>query len=208
MTTFTAQFKVVYEHNCPFYRMDNWFILTDKSISYPRGRPSCLILVRELTNLLIALTPHVETGFAEQRDEIFSCGGCTGLIKFQLGDPPEGQAESESSPPDDDNAVIMGRIDAISPAELLQVFHMHQKTGNLLFDVPAGRGRVSFREGALIAARFGEMDSLEAIFALLRENAGRFRFVSGLSAPLMEAGEIGDFMMILMEGLKHLDETE
>ena len=208
MTIFTAYFKVIDEHNCPFYSRDNRFVLTDKSVAVPSGQPSCLILVRELTNLLIALIPYAETGFTEQRNEIFSCGGCSGLIKFQLVDQPDEQAESEEQLPEDENAVMIGRIDAISSAELLQVFHMHQKTGNVLFDVPSGPGRVSFREGAIVAARFGEMDSLEAVFALLREQTGHFRFVSGLSAPLMEAREVGDYMMILMEGLKNMDEVE
>ncbi len=206
MTTFAVAFDIVHERNCPFYCDKDGFVLTDQAVSLPAGRPSCLILVRELTSLLFTLLPHAATEFAEQRDTVFTCGGCTGLIKFRLG---ELTAESgEQTVAEDDGAMISGRLDAISPLELLQVFHMHQKTGKLLLDVPAGRGRISFREGALIAARFGEMDNQEAIYALLREREGDFHYVPGLSPALMDARELGDFMLILMEGCRHLDEAE
>lgn len=206
MTTFAAAFEIVCERNCPFYRNGDRFVLTDKSVDFPAGRSSCLILIRELTSLLFVLLPHAATGFAEQRDTVFTCGGCTGLIKFRLG---ELTAESgERTVVEDDGAMISGRLDAISSIELLQVFHMHQKTGKLLLDVPTGRGLISFREGALVAARFGEMDNQEAIYALLREREGRFDYVPGLSASLMEARELGDFMLILMEACRHLDEAE
>lgn len=206
MSTFAVAFDIVRERNCPFYCDNDGFVLTDKAVNFPAGRPSCLILVRELTSLLFVLLPHAATGFAEQQDTVFTCGGCTGLIKFRLG---ELAAESgEQTVVEDDGVMISGRLDAISPLELLQVFHMHQKTGKLLLDVPTGRGRISFREGALIAARFGEMDNQEAIYALMREKEGRFDYVPGLSPSLMEARELGDFMLILMEGCRHLDEAE
>jgi len=205
MTTFAVAFEIVYERNCPFYCDRDGFVLTDKAVTLPAGRPSCLILVRELTSLLFVLLPHAATGFAEQQDTIFTCGGCTGLVKFRLGEL--GAEAGEQTVAGDDGAMISGRLDAISPLELLQVFHMHQKTGKLLLDVPAGQGRISFREGALIAASFGEMDNQEAIYALLREREGGFHYVPGLSPALMDAQELGDFMMILMEGCRHLDEA-
>ncbi len=206
MTTFAVAFDIVYENNCPFYCDKDEFVLTDKAVNLPAGRPSCLILVRELTSLLFALLPHAATGFAEQQDTVFTCGGCTGLIKFRLGELAEESGEQAVA--ENDGAMISGRLDAISPLELLQVFHMHQKTGKLLLDVPAGRGRISFREGALVAARFGEMDNQEAIYALLREREGHFDYVPGLPPSLMDARELGDFMLILMEGCRHLDEAE
>ncbi len=206
MTTFAVAFDIINECNCPFYCNKDKFILTNQSVKFPAGRPACLILVRELTSLLFTLLPHAATGFAKQQDTVFTCGGCTGLIKFRLGELAEESGEQAVA--ENDRAMISGRLDAISPIELLQVFHMHQKTGKLLFDVPAGRGRISFREGALIAARFGEMDNQEAIYALLREREGHFDYVPGLPSSLMAARELGDFMLILMEGCRHLDEAE
>ncbi len=205
MVTFAAAFDIIEGRACPYYNKDDSLILTDRAVILPVGRPACLILVRELTELMFDLLPHAETDFAEQRSTVYTCGGCTGLIKFQLGDTPQ----NVGKPGDGEGEIVMsGRIDAIVPPELLQVFHMHQKTGKLLLDMDGGSARVTFRDGAIIAARFGELDNQEAIFGLMAEKKGHFRFLPGLPSPLMNAREIGDFMMILMEGLKRLDEED
>ena len=205
METFAAAFDIIEDRACPYYSKDDALVLTDSTVILPVGLPACLILVRELTELLFRLLPHAETDFAEQRDTVYSCGGCTGLIKFQLGETPQNVGE----PGDGKGEVVMsGRIEAISSAELLQVFHMHQKTGKLLLDMDGGSARVTFRDGGIIAARFGELDNQEALYSMMSEKQGHFRFLSGLPAPLMKARELGDFMMILMEGLKRLDEEE
>ncbi|HEB50326.1 MAG TPA: DUF4388 domain-containing protein [Desulfobulbus sp.] len=201
--SFSASFAITEVRNCPLYRTEDRIVLTDRAVSLPIGKPSCLILVRELTGLLFELLPHAATGFAAQRETVYTCGGCTGLVKFRLTEPDEETAEAGEAPGD---VVMSGRLDAISPAELLQVFHMHQKTGNLLLDMEGESARVTFREGALLAARFGELDNQEAIYAILSRRRGHFRFVPGLPDPQVKARELGDFMMILMEGLKRLDE--
>jgi hypothetical protein len=105
-------------------------------------------------------------------------------------------------------SVISGKIEAIVPAELLQVFHMHQKTGRLILEFGNGSARVTFREGGLLAARFEDLDNQEAVYAILAEKEGTFHFIPGLPDALMKTREIGDFMMILMEGLRRLDENE
>ncbi|MDD2463451.1 MAG: DUF4388 domain-containing protein [Desulfobulbus sp.] len=210
MNTFKAVFEITHVRNCPLYNLAEYFALTDKAVELPLGRSSCLLLVRELTGLLFALIPHASSQFAEQRDTVFTCGGCTGLIKFKLSDKPlpannEGQLGAVTENKD---AVISGRIEAIVPAELLQVFHMHQKTGRLILQFEQGAARVTFREGGLLAARFDDLDNQEAIYAMLSEKKGTFYFIPGLPDALMKAREIGDFMMILMEGLRRLDEEE
>jgi hypothetical protein len=205
MVTFAAAFDIIEERACPYYNKNDSLVLTDRAVILPVGRPACLILVRELTELMFELLPHTETDFAKQRPTVYTCGGCTGLIKFKLGDTPQ----NVGKPGDGEGEVVMsGRIDAIIPPELLQVFHMHQKTGKLLLDMDGGSARVTFRDGAIIAARFGELDNQEAIFGLMAEKKGHFRFLPGLPSPLMNAREIGDFMMILMEGLRRLDEED
>jgi hypothetical protein len=202
MVTFAAAFNIIEERGCPFYSKGDFLVLTDNAVIPPIGCPACLILVREMTELLFSLMPHVETDFVEHRDKIFSCGGCTGLVKFQLGETPQNVGETDEG---NGEVVMSGRIDAISPAELLQVFHMHRKTGKLLLYMDGGTARVTFRDGGIIAARLGDLDNQEAIYAMIAEKRGHFRFLPGLPSPLMKAREIGDFVMILMEGLKRLD---
>ena len=210
MKSFQAAFEIIYVRNCSFYAQDDCFLLTDKAVDLPLSCSSCLILVRELTKLLFTLIPHASTGFAEQRDTIFTCGGCTGLIKFQLTDKSvvNTVGKDDSAFQEDTQSVISGRLDAIAPAELLQVFHMHQKTGRLIFEFETGSARVTFREGGLLAARYEDFDNQEAIYAMLSQKKGTFRFIPGLQEALMKSREIGDFMMILMEGLRRLDEGE
>lgn len=210
MNTFKAVFEIIHERNCPLYAQEELFVLTDKAVELPLGRASCLILVRELTGLLFTLLPHAADNFAGQHQTIHTCGGCTGLIKFSLTDKPfPVNVNPESGVVQlSGGAVMSGRIEAIVPAELLQVFHMHQKTGRLILEFAQGSGRVTFREGGLLAARFEDLDNQEAIYAMLSEKSGTFSFIPGLPDALMKAREIGDFMMILMEGLRRLDEEE
>jgi len=101
---------------------------------------------------------------------------------------------------------MSGRLDEIMPAELFQIFHMHQKTGVLSMELPNGIGKVSFREGCLINAGYGKEKNQEAIFKILAEKRGVYRFTTGLSPQEMKAAEIGDFMMLLMEGVKRVDD--
>ncbi len=168
----------------------------------PIGRPSCLILVRQITELLFELLPAQADNFSRFKNKVYSCGGCTGLIKFQLGQLPANHEMDLGEP------IVSGRINAILPAELLQVFHMHQKTGKLLLDMEGGKARVTFREGAVIAARYEELDNREAIYAILAERDGYFRFLTGVPESMEKSDAIGDFMMILMEGLKRMDEVD
>lgn len=209
MATFKAAFEIINVRNCPLYNQDECFLLTDKAVELPLGGSSCLILMRELTRLLFTLIPHVATDFTALRTSIFTCGGCTGLIKFRLtkkewighgGDHATIGREKATS-------VISGQIEAIVPAELLQVFHMHQKTGRLILEFETGSARVTFREGGLLAARFGDLDNQEAVYAMLLQKKGTFHFIPGLPEALMKTRELGDFMMILMEGLRRIDES-
>lgn len=202
MSNFNVPFTIIDERGCPFYNAEEWMILTDKAVVLPAGRPSCLILVRQITELLFDLLPAQGDNFIRFRGKVYSCGGCTGLIKFQLSPLPTTH-ELDSGEP-----VVSGRIDAIMPAELLQIFHMHQKTGRLMLDMEGGTARVTFREGVLVAARYEELDNREAIYALLAEKSGYFRFIPGISDAMDQSEEIGDFMMILMEGLKRMDEVD
>jgi len=222
MIDFSVAFKVSDERNCPFYEVDDLFVLSAQSVQVPAGHPTCLILVRELTNLLFTLSPNDQDDFAVQRQELYTCGGCTGLIKFRIDDLPESLEKSTESAarieveprrggmPErgkKSGSDMSGVLEEISPSELFQFFHMHQKTGKLLLHVPDQVGRVAFREGAIIGAKFGELENKEAIFAMLGEHSGRFSFASGIPDTLMQVEEIGDFMMLLMEGIKRLDES-
>lgn len=352
MKHFSANFTIIEEKNCPLYETGEYLHLSEKTLSCPAGKEVCLILVRDMTELLFKMLPQQSTVLEDYDGKIFNCSGCTGLIKFaflspeQLADnkrekeggapqlsvqgrgvdysgvahfpllstlPPEqvelivaqfkeislepgnvlinkgdmnlnvylvteGELEMEdgglmfeSLGPGDlcgemsylgaDLAVstirakkqtkvlamsgdvfgtllggyqsvqkymalllagrlqksnaaraqafdscMSGRIDEIVPAELFQIFHMHQKTGVLTLEVHGSYGKVSFREGCIINAEYGDAVNEDAIFKLLAKKKGLYRFTSGLSPKDMKAAEIGDFMSLLMEGVKRVDE--
>lgn len=103
---------------------------------------------------------------------------------------------------------MRGRTDEIVHAELFQIFHMHQKTGVLLLELPVATGKVSFREGCIINARYGELLSEAAILAILAEKRGNYLFTTGLKPRGYASAEIGGFMSLLMEGIKKIDEEK
>jgi CRP/FNR family transcriptional regulator, cyclic AMP receptor protein len=344
MKSFRAVFQIVEDNNCPLYALEDIFVLTEKSIAFPEGKESCLILVRELTQLLFQLLGEGSKGDFKKR---YSCSGCTGLIKFQQiadenselggdiasllsekeqilfdkihgypllksipvnhlkkflscfrgkiikkneflitkgqlnehlyvllsgnivvedGEVPitrlsEGEVCGEMSyfgdsiagtsvraledtkvlaisgkdfgklinksgavqmymarllaerlskanavRAHDFEACMQGRINDMVPAELLQVFHMHQKTGVLSLELPRGKGRISFLEGSIVVANYDGKKGQDAVFAVLGEREGVYNFTSGLPEKEMQQSAIGDFMMLLMEGVKRFDE--
>ncbi len=349
MKTFRGIFSIIEEKNCPLYEVGEKLVLSDKTILCPLGKEVCLILVRDMTQLLFHLLKD-EGKVGNEKDENFNCSGCKGLIKFirlpvenreyakqgravtainqasrgkyeKIIDSPffkmllsdqigtvfsyfkeilldqgtvlirkgeqnlnfyfvfegellvqgdgiiletlvDGEFCGEMSYLGHDVAVatvraakktkvlaiagdifssllgnnalvqnfiaqilakrlrrtheararyvescMSGRLDHIVPAELFQVFHMHKKTGVLAMELEAGTGKVSFREGCLINASYAGEKNQGAIYKMLAENKGVYRFTTGLSPQEMKAGEIGDFMVLLMEGVKRVDEN-
>jgi len=352
MKSLKAFFEIAEDINCPLYKQGELMQLSEKTFACPAGKEVCLILVRDMTQLLFSLLQDMGKGTGEISGKLQSCSGCTGLIKFrQVADPAQenqqknepadsrvdavmqeilgtsveslflksipaqklhqvlksfkevvvpaktvlvqqgvqnsnlylivsgafavetrgeqiatllpGEIFGEMSYLSSDTAIatvrsleeakvlavriddycemlesessvqsymarllanrlqqinqarasdfescMTGRLDEVPPAELFQVFHMHRKTGMLSMKLDGGEATVSFREGGIIQASFGERESHEAIFAILAEKTGYYRFVTGLSAREMEADEIGDFMALLMEGIRRIDEED
>ncbi len=105
-------------------------------------------------------------------------------------------------------AGMTGSIPEISVSELLQALNMSQKTGILTLTLPGGTARILLRDGQLIQARYAETTRQEAIFKVLREKRGDFKFKPGLPPKEMDTPKIGEFMFLLMEGMRRLDDAE
>ncbi len=347
MKPFTVVFEIVEDSNCPLYNLGDYFRLTDKSFSAPENKEACLILVREVTELLFVFMDEPGEVNPEQNSKVYSCSGCSGLIKFRVGRdvsaiktareerllsaekqallsqvlgcslfravPPryltdildnfreetvkrgctlirkgepnlrlyivlagglsvdDGPVNVSTLGPNDicgemsylvgnissttvstvsDTILIsldgeyfkkiidqsptvqlfmaqllakrldlanrarardfdscmQGRLKEMAPAELFQILNMHQKTGVLSLTFAGKEAQVSFREGCIINAAYGNLENQEAIFEILGEKEGVYSFTIGLSPQQMKAAEIGDFMMLLMEGVKRVDE--
>lgn len=346
MNSFKAVFKIVDNNRCPLYEDDELFVLTDKSLSFSDNKESCLILVREMTELLFQLLDQEKE--EDWESTIYDCSGCTGLIKFirvsvdvvnrerdntapllseeeqKMFDKISGYPLLKSIPPNqlkqfmgyfkeervsegellikkgelnrnlyiiltggviiedgvvtittlgegeicgemsyfgnsvpgssvralpgtsvlrirgldfgqmikkadsiqlfmakvlaarlsksnatrgrEFDACLRGSIEDLAPAELLQVFNMHQKTGTLSLELNRGMARILFCEGAIISATYSRYQDEEAIYAIMAEKEGNYKFIAGLSHEKMKTEAIGDFMTILMEGVRRVDE--
>lgn len=102
---------------------------------------------------------------------------------------------------------IVGRLSEMPPSEIFQTLHDNQKTGVLHLDIPSGGATVAFRDGEIVHARFGELQGVDAFYEALKATEGAFRFRMG---PLREEDRnlspLGDFMALMMEGARRIDE--
>jgi CRP/FNR family transcriptional regulator, cyclic AMP receptor protein len=105
-------------------------------------------------------------------------------------------------------AGMAGSISEISAPELLQALNMSQKTGILILTLPGGTARILLRDGQLIQAKYGNWNGQEAVFNILREKRGDFKFKPGLQPKDMEAPKLGEFMFLLMEGMRRMDDED
>jgi CRP-like cAMP-binding protein len=107
----------------------------------------------------------------------------------------------------DFDSSMQGSLSDMSTAELFQILHMHQKTGELAFSFGGQYGQVIFREGCIINASYGRLSNQDAIYGIIAERRGSYTFRSGLEPAQMRASEIGDFNALLMEGIQRIDEA-
>lgn len=103
---------------------------------------------------------------------------------------------------------IIGKLSEMLPSVLFQTMNLNQKTGVLIFDLPNGPAKVWFRSGEIIGAEYGNKTGEKAFYDLLRADEGRFRFNPILPKEKENAEPMGDFMGILMEGVKRIDEGQ
>lgn len=104
---------------------------------------------------------------------------------------------------------ITGKLSEMPPSELFQTFNINQKTGVLTLELThKSQAQVKFREGELIDVKYGDREGEDAFFELLKLKKGRFRFTPGLPPQEMDKAGLGDFMTLLMEGLRRIDEAD
>lgn len=103
-------------------------------------------------------------------------------------------------------AGMTGNLSEISPAELLQALNMSQKTGVLSLTLPKGTARLLLNSGELISVRYDEWAGEKAFFEILKERRGDFKFKPSLPAKDVDTPPMGNFMYLLMEGMRRMDE--
>ncbi len=106
------------------------------------------------------------------------------------------------------SSCLAGQLSEIPPTDLFQTFNINQKTGVLTLKLTEGTAQLSFREGRLVDVEYGDKKGEEAFFALLKLKEGRFKYLPGLSPDKMAASEIGDFMYLIIEGLRRIEQDD
>jgi len=101
---------------------------------------------------------------------------------------------------------MVGQLAEMPATELFQVMNISQKTGALEFNLSRGAARVCFRKGELIRAQYNGKSGEDAFFSIIREREGRFKFTAKLLPEENEAPQVGEFMWLLMEGMRKIDE--
>ena len=75
-------------------------------------------------------------------------------------------------------------------------------------DLPRGSARVYFRDGEIVHASYDKDEGTSAFFGILQEKEGRFKFKPVLPDEYQSNESLGDFMWLLMEGVRVTDEAE
>lgn len=102
---------------------------------------------------------------------------------------------------------MTGKLSEMPPSELFQTFNINQKTGILTMKLSKGHAEFYFKEGNLTRAEYNKKTGIDAFYEVLKEREGRFKFSPGLPPEEMEREELGDFMALLMEGIRRIDES-
>ena len=106
-----------------------------------------------------------------------------------------------------EEGAISGNLSQMALVDLLQIFSMNRKTGQLkLGDTMDHEGSIYIREGLLAAAFVGKARGAKALYRLLRWTEGDFTFIP---AKLHSEDNLsGSTDNHLMEGLRQCDELE
>lgn len=84
MSTPKALVKIIGEDSCPFYKVDDEFNLSGQSLLSPDGKPACLILIRDITQVLTKYE-----SIKQDSRYVFDCSGCSGLVRLEFKKEPE-----------------------------------------------------------------------------------------------------------------------
>ena len=70
--------RVIGTDECPLYKVGDEFRVSGKSLNSPYGKAACLILLRDMTDVLMKYNL-----MDSNARYIFDCSGCTGLARLE-----------------------------------------------------------------------------------------------------------------------------
>jgi hypothetical protein len=107
------------------------------------------------------------------------------------------------------SASFSGFLSDFAVLDLVQILDVSQKSGVLVLRFPEAQGEIKLCDGEIMSAELALSDGSvlsdeEAVFAMMEEREGRFRFEQG--AVERRKSVRSNNTMILMEGCRRLDE--
>ncbi len=76
-------FIITEEDHCPLYNVREELRVSEGILSLPAGKPTCLVLAREIISLASADKSFENNALGGTSKAKFECGGCVGLIRFE-----------------------------------------------------------------------------------------------------------------------------
>ncbi len=107
---------------------------------------------------------------------------------------------------DESRPSFSGSLDEVKVDEVFQLISFNKKTGVVHFKFNDGKGFVVFNKGEVVYAIYNNMIGRKAFFALMFKKKGKFKYTAGMPAKYKQLKPLGDFMALLMEGMKRIDE--
>jgi CRP-like cAMP-binding protein len=101
---------------------------------------------------------------------------------------------------------MSGNFSQMSATELLQALELSQKSGILTLTLPRGSAQLLIRNGNLIRADYCKKTGKKAVFEILMENQGQFKYSPDFPEDDSDAPKIGSLMEILLDASRMIDE--
>jgi len=103
---------------------------------------------------------------------------------------------------------MTGKLSEINAADLFNLVNSARKTGAIHLSLKEGKAVLFFRDGEIIYARFQKHRQKEAVYALLGAQNGHFSYARGIPKELENSPPIGDFVVLMMEGMQRNGATQ
>ncbi len=101
---------------------------------------------------------------------------------------------------------LIGRLDLISPVELIQAMNVNNQNGVLTVQGDGSNATIFFVDGQVADVQLGTLRGEEGLYAFLTWSRGTFRFQPGPKE--VERTILGDTVGLLLEGVRRIDEAK
>jgi len=115
-------------------------------------------------------------------------------------------ARSNRERAQDMSSGMSGKLSEMPPDELLQTLNITQKSGVLEFALADGPARIFFKNGEMIYSEYGKLSGVQAVAKIVQNQTGKFNFTPKLPPEAENMEPLGNFMGLLMNALKDMDE--